>query len=53
MATQKRDINGAHHEFDARGVIGQAEQVTASAHDIARTADEVWEGSAEQVRSLD
>ena len=51
MATQKREINGSHYAFDPRSVVGQAEQVTAVAHTIARTADEVWEGASEQLRN--
>ncbi len=46
MATQKRAVNGTHYAFDPRSVLGQAEQVTASANSIAKTADEVWEGAS-------
>ena len=46
MATQKRATNGNGHAFDARLVLGQAEQMTASANIIAQAATEVSDGAA-------
>ena len=47
MAVQKRELNGTHYAFDTASVLGQADQVAASAHEIATTADEVFDGASE------
>ena len=66
MATRKRTGSNGHGvnpgngtngraaaRFDPRLVLGQTDQVTASAASIARIADEVWEGAETQIKSLD
>src|SRR5262249_59677067 len=58
MATQNRkSVNGANGHralaFDPAVIRSRAEQVTESASDIARIADEVSAGADSQIRSLD
>ena len=54
MATQKRAVNGNHYAFDPRSVLGQARASVPPRRTASRkTADEVWEGASEQLRSLD
>ncbi len=49
----RRASHARSARFDPRLVLGQTEQVTASANSIARIADEVWDGAETQIKSLD